>query len=198
MKKEENAMVYTTDYQSPLGTIFLAADEKGLTGLWLEGQKYYAAQIKKEECRQEKTPVLKDAERWLDIYFQGKEPDFMPALHPVGTEFQSAVWEILRRIPYGRTITYGEIAGQLAAQRGVKKMSAQAVGGAVGHNKISIIIPCHRVVGSNGSLTGYAGGIDKKIALLKLEKTDMTGFFVPKKGSDTVEKTENVFRNMLC
>lgn len=191
-------MVYTTDYQSPLGTIFLAADEKGLTGLWLEGQKYYAAQIKKEECRQEKTPVLKDAERWLDIYFQGKEPDFMPALHPVGTEFQSAVWEILRRIPYGRTITYGEIAGQLAAQRGVKKMSAQAVGGAVGHNKISIIIPCHRVVGSNGSLTGYAGGIDKKIALLKLEKTDMTGFFVPKKGSDTVEKTENVFRNMLC
>ena len=169
-------MVYTTDYQSPLGTIFLAADEKGLTGLWLEGQKYYAAQIKKEECRQEKTPVLKDAERWLDIYFQGKEPDFMPALHPVGTEFQSAVWEILRRIPYGRTITYGEIAGQLAAQRGVKKMSAQAVGGAVGHNKISIIIPCHRVVGSNGSLTGYAGGIDKKIALLKLEKTDMTGF----------------------
>ena len=104
----------------------------------------------------------------------------MPALHPVGTEFQSAVWEILRRIPYGRTITYGEIAGQLAAQRDVKKMSAQAVGGAVGHNKISIIIPCHRVVGSNGSLTGYAGGIDKKIALLKLEKT------------------ENVFRNMLC
>lgn len=107
----------------------------------------------------------------------------MPALHPVGTEFQSAVWEILRRIPYGRTITYGEIAGQLAAQRDVKKMSAQAVGGAVGHNKISIIIPCHRVVGSNGSLTGYAGGIDKKIALLKLEKTDMTGFFVPKKGT---------------
>ena len=158
-------MVYTTDYQSPLGTIFLAADEKGLTGLWLEGQKYYAAQIKKEECRQEKTPVLKDAERWLDIYFQGKEPDFMPALHPVGTEFQSAVWEILRRIPYGRTITYGEIAGQLAAQRGVKKMSAQAVGGAVGHNKISIIIPCHRVVGSNGSLTGYAGGIDKPVPI---------------------------------
>lgn len=155
-------MTYTTDYQSPLGTIFLAADEKGLTGLWLEGQKYYAAQIKKEECRQEEAP------------------DFMPALHPVGTEFQCAVWEILRRIPYGRTITYGEIARQLAAQRDVKKMSAQAVGGAVGHNKISIIIPCHRVVGSNGSLTGYAGGIDKKIALLKLEKTDMTGFFVPK------------------
>ena len=164
-------MAYTTDYQSPLGTIFLAADEKGLTGLWLEGQKYYAAQIKKEECRQEEAPVLKETKRWLDIYFQGKEPDFMPALHPVGTEFQSAVWEILRRIPYGRTITYGEIAGQLA------------VGGAVGHNKISIIIPCHRVVGSNGSLTGYAGGIDKKIALLKLEKTDMTGFFVPKEGT---------------
>ena len=152
-------MIYTTDYQSPLGKIFLAADEKGLTGLWLEGQKYYAAQLEKEE------------------------PDFMPLLHPVGTEFQCAVWEILRKIPYGQTITYGEIARQLAAQRGVKKMSAQAVGGAVGHNKISIIIPCHRVVGSNGSLTGYAGGIDKKIALLKLEKTDMSRFFVPKKGT---------------
>ena len=164
-------MIYTTDYQSPLGKIFLAADEKGLTGLWLEGQKYYAAQLEKEECKQEETPVLKDAKRW------------MPLLHPVGTEFQCAVWEILRKIPYGQTITYGEIARQLAAQRGVKKMSAQAVGGAVGHNKISIIIPCHRVVGSNGSLTGYAGGIDKKIALLKLEKTDMSRFFVPKKGN---------------
>ena len=176
-------MVYTTDYQSPLGTIFLAADEKGLTGLWLEGQKYYAAQIKKEECRQEKTPVLKDAERWLDIYFTGKEPDFLPPLHPPGSEFQLAVWELLLQIPYGQTTTYGALARQLAARRGLSRMSAQAVGGAVGHNRISIMIPCHRVVGTNGSLTGYAGGLDKKIRLLELEHADMTGLFIPKRGT---------------
>ena len=172
-------MEYIHHYHSPLGGITVASDGEVLTGLWFDGQKYFAVTLAKEH-EEKMLPVFEETDRWLDIYFQGKEPDFMPALHPVGTEFQSAVWEILRRIPYGRTITYGEIAGQLAAQRDVKKMSAQAVGGAVGHNKISIIIPCHRVVGSNGSLTGYAGGIDKKIALLKLEKTDMTGFFVPK------------------
>ena len=175
-------MEYIHHYHSPLGGITVASDGEVLTGLWFDGQKYFAVTLAKEH-EEKMLPVFEETDRWLDIYFQGKEPDFMPALHPVGTEFQSAVWEILRRIPYGRTITYGEIAGQLAAQRGVKKMSAQAVGGAVGHNKISIIIPCHRVVGSNGSLTGYAGGIDKKIALLKLEKTDMTGFFVPKEGT---------------
>ena len=175
-------MTYTSHVHSPLGDITLCSDGAALTGLWFDGQKYFAVTLAKEH-EEKMLPVFEETDRWLDIYFQGKEPDFMPALHPVGTEFQCAVWEILRRIPYGRTITYGEIAGQLAAQRGVKKMSAQAVGGAVGHNKISIIIPCHRVVGSNGSLTGYAGGIDKKIALLKLEKTDMTGFFVPKEGT---------------
>ena len=175
-------MEYIHHYHSPLGGITVASDGEVLTGLWFDGQKYFAVTLAKEH-EEKMLPVFEETDRWLDIYFQGKEPDFMPALHPVGTEFQSAVWEILRRIPYGRTIPYGEIAGQLAAQRDVKKMSAQAVGGAVGHNKISIIIPCHRVVGSNGSLTGYAGGIDKKIALLKLEKTDMTGFFVPKKGT---------------
>ena len=175
-------MEYIHHYHSPLGGITVASDGEVLTGLWFDGQKYFAVTLAKEH-EEKMLPVFEETDRWLDIYFQGKEPDFMPALHPVGTEFQCAVWEILRRIPYGRTITYGEIAGQLAAQRGVKKMSAQAVGGAVGHNKISIIIPCHRVVGSNGSLTGYAGGIDKKIALLKLEKTDMTGFFVPKEGT---------------
>ena len=169
MKKEENAMVYTTDYQSPLGTIFLAADEKGLTGLWLEGQKYYAAQIKKEECRQEKTPVLKDAERWLDIYFSGQKPDFLPKLHLIGTDFQREVWDILLEIPYGQTVTYGEIARKIADKRGLKTMSAQAVGGAVGHNRVSVIVPCHRVIGSDGSLTGYAGGIERKIRLLDIE-----------------------------
>ena len=129
------------------------------------------------------TPALLEAKRWLDIYFSGKEPDFTPPLHPIGSAFRQSVWEILLQIPYGKTTTYGEIARQLSEKMGLSRMSAQAVGGAVGHNKIAIIIPCHRVVGTNGSLTGYAGGIDKKGKLLELEQTDMTGFFVPKKGT---------------
>ncbi len=112
-----------------------------------------------------------------------KEPDFTPPLHPTGSAFRHIVWKILLEIPYGHTIIYGEIARRIAGSRGISGMSAQAVGGAVGHNEISIIIPCHRVVGSNGSLTGYAGGIDKKIALLELEHTDMSSLFVPKKGT---------------
>ena len=135
------------------------------------------------ERRTQETPILTEARRWLDIYFTGREPDFLPPLHPVGSVFRQAVWKILLQIPYGKTTTYGEIARQLAAQQGLERMSAQAVGGAVGHNEISIIIPCHRVVGTNGSLTGYAGGIDKKIKLLELEHTDMSRFFVPKKGT---------------
>ena len=121
--------------------------------------------------------------QWLDVYFAGKEPDFTPSLHLIGSDFRQAVWNILLSIPYGRTMTYGQIAKQLAKNTGIDKMSAQAVGGAVGHNPISIIVPCHRVVGTNGSLTGYAGGLDKKIALLKLEKTDTERFFRPKKGT---------------
>jgi len=128
-------------------------------------------------------PILLEAKRWLDIYFAGKEPNFTPPLHPIGSAFRQSVWEILLQIPYGKTTTYGEIAHKMAEKTGCSRMSAQAVGGAVGHNEISIIIPCHRVVGTNGSLTGYAGGIDKKMKLLKLEGTDMTGFFVPKKGT---------------
>ena len=165
-------MAYTTDYQSPLGTIFLAADEKGLTGLWLEGQKYYAAQIKKEECRQEEAPVLKETKRWLDIYFSGQKPDFLPKLHLIGTDFQREVWDILLEISYGQTVTYGEIARKIADKRGLKTMSAQAVGSAVGHNRVSVIVPCHRVIGSDGSLTGYAGGIERKIRLLDIEQPD--------------------------
>lgn len=121
--------------------------------------------------------------QWLDVYFAGKEPDFTPLLHLVGSDFRQAVWNILLSIPYGRTMTYGQIAKQLAKNTGIDKMSAQAVGGAVGHNPISIIVPCHRVVGASGSLTGYAGGLDKKIALLELEKTDTARFFRPKKGT---------------
>ncbi len=107
----------------------------------------------------------------------------MPPLHPIGSAFRQSVWEILLQIPYGQTVTYGEIARQLADKQGIAKMSAQAVGGAVGHNEISVIIPCHRVVGTSGSLTGYAGGVDKKAALLKLERADMSNFFIPKKGT---------------
>lgn len=175
-------MIYTSKYTSPLGGILLAADEVGLRGLWFDGQKYFARDLPDERTERE-TPVLSEAKRWLDLYFGGQEPDFLPPLHPVGTPFRQAVWEILLRIPYGKTVTYGEISKQLAEKRGLERMSAQAVGGAVGHNEISIIIPCHRVVGSNGSLTGYAGGIDRKIKLLELEHADMSRFFVPKKGT---------------
>ena len=175
-------MTFTQYYDSPLGRILLAADEIGLTGLWFEREKYYADNLPEEHTEQE-TPILAEAKRWLDIYFTGKEPDFLPPLHPIGSVFRQAVWEILLQIPYGQTITYGEIARQIAEQKGLARMSAQAVGGAVGHNEISVIIPCHRVVGTNGSLTGYAGGIDKKVKMLELEHADMRGFFVPKKGT---------------
>ena len=174
-------MQYISHYQSPLGGILLAADDTGLTGLWFEGQKYFALYLDKEHEEKE-IPLFNEAKHWLDIYFSGNEPDFTLPLHFTGTEFQNEVWEILYSIPYGKTMTYGEIAGQIAARRGISHMSAQAVGGAVGHNEISIIVPCHRVVGANGSLTGYAGGIEKKIALLELEKVDMSTFFSPKKG----------------
>ena len=133
----------------------LAADEVGLTGLWFERQKYFANTLPKETISQE-TPVLIQEKKWLDVYFSGKEPDFTPALHPAGSPFRQAVWQILLQIPYGQTMTYGEIAKKMAQMQDAPHMSAQAVGGAVGHNEVSIIIPCHRVVGTNGSLTGYA------------------------------------------
>ena len=175
-------MTFLQHYNSPLGGILLAADEIGLTGLWFDGQKYFARDLPAEHVEQN-TPVISEAKRWLDIYFTGREPDFTPPLHPIGSVFRQAVWEILLQIPYGQTTTYGEIARQLAAKLGLPRMSAQAVGGAVGHNEVSIIIPCHRVVGTSGSLTGYAGGIDKKVKLLELEHTDMTELFVPEKGA---------------
>lgn len=175
-------MIYTSKYASPLGGILLAADESGMTGLWFDGQKYFARDLPDERMEME-TPVLTEAKRWLDIYFTGKEPEFLPTLHPVGSQFRQEVWKILLRIPYGQTVTYGDISKRLAKNMGLEKMSAQAVGGAVGHNEISIIIPCHRVIGTNGSLTGYAGGIDRKVKLLELERADMSRMFVPKKGT---------------
>lgn len=175
-------MQYISHYPSFLGNILLAADEDGLTGLWFKGQKYFARCLDRDHEEKE-TLILEKAKEWLDIYFSGKEPDFSVPVHFRGTAFQNEVWEILRSIPYGSTMTYGEIARRIAEKRGLSHMSAQAVGGAVGHNEISIIVPCHRVVGTDGSLTGYAGGIDKKVKLLELEKADMTSFFVPKEGT---------------
>ena len=162
-------MLYITHYDSPLGGILLAADEAGLSGLWFEGARYFAAGLPSAHAEGE-TEVLALTKHWLDVYFSGREPDFMPSLHPAGSPFRQAVWRLLLDIPYGQTTTYGQLACRLAAQLGVKQMSAQAVGGAVGHNAISILIPCHRVLGADGSLTGYAGGIDKKTKLLALEQ----------------------------
>ena len=175
-------MVYTQKYASPVGDMLLAADGIGLTGVWFDGEKFFADNLPAEHAERE-TPTLAVAKRWLDIYFAGKEPDFTPPLHPVGSPFRLKVWDILLQIPYGQTVTYGWIARELAAREGLARMSAQAVGGAVGHNEISIIIPCHRVVGTSGSLTGYAGGMDRKIALLKTEHVDMSRLFVPKQGT---------------
>ena len=175
-------MIYTKHYASPLGGILLAADEQGLTGLWFDGEKYYADNLPAEHTEQT-TAILTEATRWLDLYFDGQQPPFTPPLHPIGSPFRQTVWQLLLQIPYGQTTTYGALARQLAAQQGVAKMSAQAVGGAVGHNEISIISPCHRVVGTGGSLTGYAGGIDKKMKLLTLEHADTSRLFVPAKGT---------------
>lgn len=161
-------MYYIKYYSSPLGSIIIAADDTGLVGLWFEREALDIGQ-RLGECAQQSTPVLEQTAKWLDIYFSGRQPDFTPPLKPRGTAFRQSVWALLLKIPYGQTTTYGALAREIAAQSGRAKMSAQAIGGAVGHNNISIIIPCHRVIGTDGSLTGYAGGLDKKAALLKLE-----------------------------
>ena len=162
-------MQYTSSYHSPLGDILLAADETGLCGLWFEGQKYFALGLDKV-YQEKEIPLFDHVRQWLDLYFSGKNPGFSVPLHLVGTCFQREVWEMLCLIPYGHTATYAEIARRIAAKRGLPHMSAQAVGGAVGHNPVSVIVPCHRVVGTNGSLTGYAGGIERKQKLLDLEQ----------------------------
>lgn len=147
----------------------MASNGRALTGLWFDGQKYFPVGL--DECAEEKDlSVFDDTDKWLDIYFRGEIPDFTPELELAGTEFRVAVWEILRKIPYGETVTYGEIAAEFAGAKGLERMSAQAVGGAVGHNPISVIIPCHRVLGAKGELTGYAGGTERKQKLLQIEK----------------------------
>lgn len=175
-------MDYTHHYQSLFGGITVASNGEALTGLWFDNQRYFADTLSENHI-EKMLPIFEQTDDWLDIYFTGKEPGFIPPIIMKTTAFRKAVWEILLSIPYGETMTYGEIASRIALQKGIEKMSAQAVGGAVGHNSISIIIPCHRVVGTNGSLTGYAGGIDKKIKLLTLEQTDMSHLYVPSKGT---------------
>lgn len=176
--------MYVTQYQSPVGTLLLASDGESLSGLWIEGQKYFGGNAKEERVEKDDLPVFDVAKCWLDAYFAGEKPAIADLpLAPQGGEFRTAVWEILCEIPYGEVMTYGEIAKRMAVRMKKESMSAQAIGGAVGHNPISIIIPCHRVVGANGNLTGYAGGIERKITLLEHEGADLSHLSAPTKGT---------------
>lgn len=167
-------MEYNFEYKSPIGSIIITSDETEITGLRFKGES--EAEVLSDKKYKE-TSAIKEAKRWLDIYFSGKNPGYIPAINPTGTEFQKLVWKLLLEIPYGKTTTYGEIAGKIAEIKNVSRMSAQAVGGAVGKNPIAIIIPCHRVVGKKGNMTGYAYGIDKKIALLEIERADIKNYY---------------------
>ncbi len=169
-----NKIYYQTEYKSPLGYITICCDEQeNIVGLWFNGQKHFC-NINGKIIMKNNLKIFDITKKWLDKYFEGQNPKIKNiSLKLVGTEFQKKVWEILFKIPYGKTITYGDIAKQIAKQNNVTKMSAQAVGGAVGHNPIAIIVPCHRVIGKNGKLTGYAAGIDKKQKLLELEQINI-------------------------
>lgn len=174
-------MLYSTLYQTFLGRILLVGDGEQLIGLWFEGQKHFASTGREPATEKPDLPLFRIVESWLDMYFHAQKPAVSDLpLAPRGSAFCRAVWGILRKIPYGELTTYGAIAAQLAAETGQKHISARSVGGAVGRNPVSIIIPCHRVVGSDGSLTGYAGGLDRKIRLLELEGVDRTRLFLPK------------------
>jgi methylated-DNA-[protein]-cysteine S-methyltransferase len=161
-------MEYLHKIKSPVGTLTVSSDGQNISGLWIEGQKYFAGTLG-EAVSEQNLPVFENLWEWLAVYFSGREPDFMPPLMPKGSPFQKAIWDSLCKIPYGQTTTYGEIAKQFELKNDGRRTSARAVGGAVGHNPISILIPCHRVVGRNRNLTGYAGGIEKKEKLLRLE-----------------------------
>jgi methylated-DNA-[protein]-cysteine S-methyltransferase len=161
-------MEYIRKIKSPVGVLTVSSDGQNISGLWIEGQKYFAKTLEKDVLEQN-LPIFENVREWLDIYFSGGEPDFMPPLMPKGSPFQRSIWNYLCKISYGQTTTYGELAKRFESENRGKPTSARAVGGAVGHNPISILIPCHRVIGKNGNLTGYAGGIDTKIKLLQLE-----------------------------
>ncbi|MCR5575613.1 MAG: methylated-DNA--[protein]-cysteine S-methyltransferase [Oscillospiraceae bacterium] len=176
-------MIYTSHYISPLGELLLAGDDEGVTGLWFaQGGRYVGLGLSRSAVPCE-TEDIEQAKSWLDLYFAGRDPGPLPRLHLTGSAFRRRVGEILCEIPYGETLTYGQIAARIAKERGLDRMSAQAVGGAVGRNPICILVPCHRVVGADGSLTGYGGGILRKKALLELEGVDTGRFTVPKKGT---------------
>ncbi len=179
MERDKSELtLYRGTYASPLGPITLASDGQALTGLWFEGQRYYPA-AQAGGWVEKDLPLFEEARRWLDVYFSGRDPGVPPPLRFTGTAFQNAVWAALTAIPYGETRTYGGVARTLDAQ-GVRT-SPRAVGGAVGRNKLSILVPCHRVLGASGSLTGYAGGLDRQIALLRLEGALREGSFVPRR-----------------
>ena len=175
-------MIYRVNYESPLGAINVASDGENIVELWLIGQRGFRGVSEEKGNLTEQIHVLSKAREWLDRYFAGDRPTpWELPLAPVGGNFRQEVWKILCGIPYGELTTYGEIAKRIAARRGIEKMAAQAVGGAVGHNPISIVIPCHRVVGTGGNLTGYGGGIALKQALLAHEGVDLSTFYVPVK-----------------
>ncbi len=180
-------MFYKTEYHSPFGILTIASDGSNIAGLWIQDQKHFEETIKEKMISNDNLQVFKETKYWLDRYFANQKPEISElAIAPNGTEFRQAIWKILCEIPYGEVTTYKDIAKRIAKQNGKSQMSAQAVGGAVGHNPISIIIPCHRVVGSNGSLTGYAGGIQTKIKLLEHEGVDMSKLFIPSKNRNVI------------
>ena len=162
-------MDYTYHYSSPIGGITMASNGESLTGLWFDGQKYFASTLSQRHMEKQ-LPVFDRTCEWLDLYFSGKSPDFMPPVFMYVSNFRRDVYEILMTIPFGETMTYKEVADLIAKKHRIISMSAQAVGGAIAHNPISLVIPCHRVIGTNGKLTGYAGGLDKKKWLLNMEK----------------------------
>ncbi|MCG7339025.1 methylated-DNA--[protein]-cysteine S-methyltransferase [Staphylococcus sp. ACRSN] len=172
-------MHYKIHYDAPIGRITLTSDGINLTGLWLPKHKDYENHYS-EKLVSSDLPVFDKVKQWLDEYFLGNNPEINFPLAPEGTAFRKQVWDLLLEIPHGKTVTYGEIAQAVGLKRGKTTMSSQAVGGAVGSNPISIIIPCHRVVGKDGNLTGYGGGIDTKIALFKLEDMNMDDYYRPK------------------
>ena len=175
-------MMYIKKYNSPAGVIYMRSDGKYLTGLWFEGSRDSKKHI--SDCEEKELQIFDETKKWLDIYFQGKIPDFTPKYKINNlTQFRKEVIDIMNSIEYGKTLTYKDISKIIAKTRKVEKMSSQAVGGAVGWNPICIIIPCHRVVGTNGSLTGYGGGIKNKVKLLEIEGNDMSKFTIPTKGT---------------
>ena len=177
-------MYYYSVYPSPVGKLTIASNENNIVGLWLDGQRYYLAVLAGKEYQEKETEAIQLAKKWLDRYFGGKKPEprELP-LEFIGSDFRKRIWKILSEIPYGKVMTYGEIAKEIAKEKGITQMSAQAVGGAVGRNPISIIVPCHRVVGADGNLTGYSGGVRVKTKLLELEGVDMSKLYIPTKGT---------------